>query len=245
MENGPRNTLSAIHRDLGDMRNRELSQMLKQQQRTDSEYTKARAVGKLFNARILASSSKKALIVVLLIAFASSYLMALQGGTLPYIIEHLATIGAELLVSVLSLTAVTVLLYASRMRSGTRRGTLVAVVCIFAALYVYDHGERFEEHGFYNILVFLVIYIPLNVVLATLYVLWMNIHNFPAYFAVATLVFSASICVALHQYRIIFDHGLFGELQYLSNECNWVGPNIPLFDLLPAGTQNFWAGSMH
>ncbi|KAJ2843545.1 hypothetical protein GGI22_007170, partial [Coemansia erecta] len=132
---------------LGDMRNSELGQMLEQQQNTKSEYTRVRAVGNLFNMRILASSPKTALIVVLLIVFVSSYLMALQGGTLVYINEHMGVIGAELLVSVMSLTAVTVLLYASRMRSGTRRGTLVSVACIFAALYVYDHGERFDEHG--------------------------------------------------------------------------------------------------
>ncbi|KAJ1883665.1 hypothetical protein LPJ81_007234, partial [Coemansia sp. IMI 209127] len=187
------------------MRNSELGQMLEQQQSTKSEYTKARAVGNLFNARILASSPKTALIAVLLIAFVSSYLMALQGGTLVYINEHMGVIGAELLVSVLSLTAVTVLLYASRMRSGTRRGTLVAVVCIFAALYVYDHGERFEEHGFYNILVFLAIYIPLNVGLATFYVLWASIDNFLIYFAVASLICGASICVSLRQYSRIYD----------------------------------------
>ncbi|KAJ2550919.1 hypothetical protein EV175_003885 [Coemansia sp. RSA 1933] len=58
------------------------------------------------------------------------------------------------------------------------------------ALYTYDHGERFDEHG---------------------------IHG----------------------------NGLFGKLQDLPGECNWVGPNIPFIDLLPAGTQNFWAGSMH
>ncbi|KAJ2398700.1 hypothetical protein GGI23_003088 [Coemansia sp. RSA 2559] len=157
----------------------------------------------------------------------------------------MGVIGAELLVSVMSLTAVTVLLYASRMRSGTRRGTLVAVACIFAALYAYDHGERFDEHGFYNILVFLAIYIPLNVGLAIFYVLWASIDNFLIYFAVASLVCGASICVSLRQYSRIYGRGLFGKLQYLSNECNWVGPNIPLFDLLPAGAQNFWAGSMH
>ncbi|KAJ2668889.1 hypothetical protein IWW42_004947, partial [Coemansia sp. RSA 1085] len=71
----------------------------------------------------------------------------------------------------MSLTGVTVMLYASRMRTSTRRGTVLLILIIFTALYAYDHGERFERHGFYNLLVFLAIYIPLNLVLALLYAL--------------------------------------------------------------------------
>ncbi|KAJ1735527.1 hypothetical protein LPJ72_001834, partial [Coemansia sp. Benny D160-2] len=171
--------------------------------------------------------------------------MALQGGPLPYIIEHLAAIGIELLVSILSLTGITVLLYAGRMRRGARRNTLLLILCTFGALYVYDHGERFEKHGFYNILVFLTMYVPLNLALGLLYVLWTSIDNFAAYFSVVLLIGCATVCASLVHYRSEFDRGLFGRLQYLPGECNWVGPNIPIVDLFPVGTQNFWAGSMH
>ncbi|KAJ2089812.1 hypothetical protein IW138_003106 [Coemansia sp. RSA 986] len=177
----------------------QLDWMLEQQDNRRNKYTGAITVGKLLKVQFLASIPKTALIAVLLIAFICSYLASLQGGTLIYINEHLGIIGADLLVSVSSLTVVTMLLYASRMRSGTRRGTLILIVCTFAALYMYDHGERFDEHGFYNLLVFMAIYIPLNIALATFYMLW----------------------------------------------CNWVGRNIPFVDLLPAGAQNFWAGSRY
>ncbi|KAJ1665947.1 hypothetical protein EV178_002793 [Coemansia sp. RSA 1646] len=245
MEQKPRSTFPATHAELYDMRNRELDWMLEQQDNRRNKYTGAITVGKLLKVQFLASIPKTALIAVLLIAFICSYLASLQGGTLIYINEHLGIIGADLLVSVSSLTVVTMLLYASRMRSGTRRGTLILIVCTFAALYMYDHGERFDEHGFYNLLVFMAIYIPLNIALATFYMLWVNIDNFLVYFAVAFLVCGISICVLLRHYHRLYDHGLFGKLQLIPGECNWVGRNIPFVDLLPAGAQNFWAGSRY
>ncbi|KAJ2514348.1 hypothetical protein H4217_005806 [Coemansia sp. RSA 1939] len=193
----------------------------------------------------LVGTPKSAAVALLFIIFVVSYVMALQGGPLPYIIEHLAAIGIELLVSILSLTGITVLLYAGRMRRGARRNTLLLIFCTFGALYVYDHGERFEKHGFYNILVFLTMYVPLNLTLGLLYVLWTSIDNFAAYFSVVLLIGCATVCASLVHYRGEFDRGLFGKLQYLPGECSWVGPNIPIVDLFPVGTQNFWAGSMH
>ncbi|KAJ2694279.1 hypothetical protein H4R19_005927, partial [Coemansia spiralis] len=184
-------------------------------------------------------------ISLLLAVCGASYLMALQGGNLVYINEHLGVMGAEILVSVLALTALTVMLYASRMRRGTRRGTALAMMCLVGGFYVYDHGERFEKHGFYNLLVLLAIYIPLNAVLVVLYVLWCRIERFVAYFAVTLVVGSSLTGVALLHYRKVFDHGLYGSLEYTPGECTWAGRNIPFIDLLPAGTQNFWAGSMH
>ncbi|KAJ2162131.1 hypothetical protein GGF46_000873 [Coemansia sp. RSA 552] len=191
------------------------------------------------------SVPRRVYIAVCLAVFVIAYGMALQGGNLVYINEHLGTIGAEVVLSVLSLTAVTVMLYTCRMHRGTRRGTVVLMFCLFAALYVYDHGERFEEHGFYNLLVFLAIYIPLNLVLVTLYTLWCVIENFVVYLAIAVVVGGISVAVSLFHYRLIFDHGLLGSFKYVPGECTWDGRNIPLVDILPAGTQNFWAGSMH
>ncbi|KAJ2857018.1 hypothetical protein J3B02_001276 [Coemansia erecta] len=110
---------------------------------------------------------------------------------------------------------------------------------------MYDHGERFEKHGFYNILVFLAIFIPLNMALAIFYALWCKVENFLVYFTAASFITAIVASVLLVHYRRLFDQGLFGTLQYSSEECNWVGRNIPFVDLLPSGTQNFWAGSMY
>ncbi|KAJ2787833.1 hypothetical protein GGI15_000402 [Coemansia interrupta] len=188
---------------------------------------------------------KPILITILAIVSAFSYVLSLQGGSLVYINEHLSIIGFELVVSVLSLTAITVMLYASRMRQGTRQSTLLLVSGICVVMYTYDHGERFEHHGFYNILVFLAIYVPLNLAIAVFYMLWCKIENFLVYFAVAVAVGGVSTGMTLVHYRRVFDIGLLGRFEYIPGECQWVGRNIPYIDLLPAGTQNFWAGPSH
>ncbi|KAJ2493127.1 hypothetical protein IWW37_000777 [Coemansia sp. RSA 2050] len=131
------------------------------------------------------------------------------------------------------------------MRSNTRRGTLLAIAFIFATLYCYDHGERFERHGFYNLLVFFVIFIPLNLVIALFYVLWCKIGNFLVYFSILLAIGGVSVCVSLVNYRWAFNQGTLGVFQYIPGECQWTGRNIPYIDLLPAGAQNFWAGSMY
>ncbi|KAJ1732149.1 hypothetical protein LPJ61_002182 [Coemansia biformis] len=172
------------------------------------------------------------------------YLLALQGGDLVYINDHLGIMGAEILVSVLALTALTAMLYACRMHSSTRRGAALAIACLVAGFYVYDSGERFEKHGFYNLLVFLAIYIPLNLVFVTLYVLWCRIDNFCTYLLIALAASGAFVGAALVYYRRVFDHGVRGSFGYVPGECTWAGSNIPLIDLLPSGAQNFWAGPM-
>ncbi|KAJ2084228.1 hypothetical protein H4R24_000170 [Coemansia sp. RSA 988] len=188
---------------------------------------------------------KRIYIAILLAVCAISYLLALQGGDLEYVKDHLDKIGLEVVISVLSLTAVIVILYTCKLRSGTRRGVLLFIPCLFAALYIYDHGERFEQHGFYNLLVFLAIFIPLNIALATLYILYIKVKHFTVYFIIALVVGGATTAVSLWHYRKIFDEGIRGALEYNVDECRWVGRNIPFIDLLPTGAQNFWAGLMY
>ncbi|KAJ1891108.1 hypothetical protein LPJ66_007105 [Kickxella alabastrina] len=199
---------------------------------------------RIWQRPLLVQVPKPVAIAALLIVCTVSYLMALQGGDLVYINEHLGVIGAELLVSVLSLTTVTIMLYACRMRNSTRRTVVILMLAILAALYLYDHGERFEHHGLYNLLVFMAIYIPLSLAIAILYTLWCNIKHFPVYFAIALVISGISAGVSLLHYRKIFDQGTLGSFHYIPGECQWAGRNIPVVDLLPAKTQNFWAGSM-
>ncbi|KAJ1923158.1 hypothetical protein GGI09_001667 [Coemansia sp. S100] len=196
-------------------------------------------------ANLLLHVPKSVVVAGLLTIFTASYLLSLQAGNLVYINEHLGIIGVELVVSVISLTVVTVMLYASRMRSNTRRGTLLVIMCISVALYWYDHGERFEHHGFYNLLVFLAIFVPLNVAIALFYVLWCKIDNFIVYFFISLAIGGIAASASLVHYRQVFDQGTLGAFQYTPGECQWTGRNIPFIDLLPAGTQNFWAGSMY
>ncbi|KAJ2452529.1 hypothetical protein EV183_002902, partial [Coemansia sp. RSA 2336] len=198
-----------------------------------------------FVSTALARTSKRTLIAGLLVVFTLAYLLALEGGDLEYVKDRLSVLGAYVLISVISLTGVTVVLYTSRIRASTRRGTVLLVFIIFVALYAYDHGERFEKHGFYNLLVFLAIYIPLNLTLALLYTLWCKVDNFARYFVVTATVGSIAITALLVHYRQVFDLGMRHRFEYIPGECTWAGRNIPFIDLLPAGTQNFWAGSKY
>ncbi|KAJ2907918.1 hypothetical protein GGI21_003407, partial [Coemansia aciculifera] len=195
---------------------------------------------------LLSQVPKSVVLCVLLAIWTVSYLLALQAGDLLFINEHLGVIGAELLVSVGALTVATVMLYSNRrLRSKVRRGAILSILAIFGILYWYDHGERFEKHGFYNLLVFLAIFIPLNTAIGVFYVLWMKIDNFVVYFGVALGISGIGGIASLRYYRHVFDQGTLGELQYLPGECQWVGWNLPFVDLLPSGAQNFWAGSMY
>ncbi|KAJ2083447.1 hypothetical protein H4R24_000827 [Coemansia sp. RSA 988] len=122
---------------------------------------------------------------------------------------------------------------------------VTTVLIIFALLYLYDHGERFEEHGFYNLLVFLLIFIPLNITIAILYTLFSIIPNFVTVFTLTVVGAAFTAALALNHYISIFGDGMLDHLREYPSECRWQGNNYPIFDLLPSGTQNFWAGSMH
>ncbi|KAJ2156618.1 hypothetical protein GGF46_005061 [Coemansia sp. RSA 552] len=175
----------------------------------------------------------------------SSYLLSLQGGDLLFINEHLGILGAEILVSVLSLTAITSMLYMRRLAMRSRRNMAVLTLMLLVLLYVYDHGERFENHGFYNLLVLLLIFIPLNAAIATIYTLFAIVPNFLPIFVLAIAGMACGVVMALRHYMFVFDQGTFDRLHNTPGECSWEGSNYPFVDLLPAGTQNFWAGSMH
>ncbi|KAJ2828425.1 hypothetical protein GGI24_002394, partial [Coemansia furcata] len=71
------------------------------------------------------------------------------------------------------------------------------------------------------------------------------IDNFIVYFFASLAIGGISAGVSLVHYRRVFDQGALSTFQYIPGECQWTGSNIPFIDLLPAGTQNFWAGSMY
>ncbi|KAJ2776702.1 hypothetical protein H4R18_005530 [Coemansia javaensis] len=182
---------------------------------------------------------------VLTVVWVTAYVLSLEGGDLVFINEHLGVFGAEIVVCVLGLTAITAMLYMRRFSPNSRRGMVGLTAGIAMLLYVYDHGERFERHGMYNMLVVAVIYVPLNAAIAALYVLFATVPHFPAIFAVGSLCVAGTATIALRHYMAVFGQGTLDRLRDVPGECSWQGRNYPLVDLLPAGTQNFWAGSMH
>ncbi|KAJ2518366.1 hypothetical protein H4217_003370 [Coemansia sp. RSA 1939] len=172
-------------------------------------------------------------------------MLSLQGGDLLFINENLGIMGVEILISVLSLTAITMMLYMHRLHKKTRRNMLLLTAALLTFMYIYDHGERFEKHGFYNLLVLMLIYVPLNLAISLLYVLFITIPNFAVIFLVAIAIVLCSATIMLRHYMDIFGKGTFDRMHNISGECAWQGNNYPLVDLLPSGTQNFWAGGMH
>ncbi|KAJ2524374.1 hypothetical protein GGI11_000864 [Coemansia sp. RSA 2049] len=172
-------------------------------------------------------------------------MLSLQGGDLLFINENLGIMGVEILISVLSLTAITMMLYMHRLHKKTRRNMLLVTAALLTFMYIYDHGERFEKHGFYNLLVLMLIYVPLNMAISLLYVLFITIPNFAVIFLVAIAIVLCSATIMLRHYMDIFGKGTFDRMRNISGECAWQGNNYPLVDLLPSGTQNFWAGGMH
>ncbi|KAJ2659116.1 hypothetical protein IWW48_003648, partial [Coemansia sp. RSA 1200] len=178
-------------------------------------------------------------------SWVSAYVLSLQGGDLLFINENLGIMGVEILISVLSLTGITMILYMHRLHKKTRRNMLLITVAFLTVMYIYDHGERFEKHGFYNLLVLMLIYVPLNLIISLLYVLFVTIPKFAVIFLVTIVIVLSSTTVMLRHYMDIFGKGTFDRMRNISGECAWQGNNYPLVDLLPSGTQNFWAGGMH
>ncbi|KAJ1664686.1 hypothetical protein EV178_003842 [Coemansia sp. RSA 1646] len=182
---------------------------------------------------------------VLTCVWVSAYIFSLQGGDLLFINENLGIMGTEILVSVFSLTAITMMLYMRRLRTKTRRNMLFVTLALLVFLYVYDHGERFEKHGFYNFLVLLLIFIPLNITISLLYVLFVTVPNFVTILLFTAVIILCGATAILRHYMDIFGNGTFDRMRDIPGECTWQGNNYPLVDLLPPGTQNFWAGGMH
>ncbi|KAJ2548729.1 hypothetical protein EV175_004715, partial [Coemansia sp. RSA 1933] len=80
------------HAELRDISASELDHILGQNDTKGSNPVRVKYICEVLSVWVLANSSKAFLIAALLGIFVSSYLMALQAGPLPFIIEHLAVI---------------------------------------------------------------------------------------------------------------------------------------------------------
>ncbi|KAF9273514.1 hypothetical protein BGZ68_001431 [Mortierella alpina] len=126
----------------------------------------------------------------------------------------------------------------------------LGVAVILLAHKKWDEGESFEAHGAYNMLVFLVIAVPLNVLLQLIILCQrrMNQKTFCRLMVMHVVAASILIVLLLMYYRSIWGNGSHGAHlkhgQFAGTElCEWDGVNLPFVDLLPNHSQNFWAGS--
>jgi hypothetical protein len=112
---------------------------------------------------------------------ASIYLIAyyrgLAGGAhsrdLNWISRHIPVIGFNIALSMAAFTvAVWTLLLPTAMSRQARWGSGVGLVGCHLIYLLYDGGQDFQYHGFYNWMVFLLMWVPVNMVLVSLYGLW-------------------------------------------------------------------------
>ncbi|OUM59396.1 hypothetical protein PIROE2DRAFT_15088 [Piromyces sp. E2] len=120
----------------------------------------------------------------------------------------------------------------------------IEILSLFAFL-IYDHGELFDHHGFYNFLLFILYIIIFDGFALTLYI-WSRIAGFKKFliqFIIINTIISTITVTRLIHYKSIWDRGLLNKkIESGDNLCEVERP-LPWFDLFPKGFQNFWTGS--
>ncbi|KAF9437026.1 hypothetical protein BGZ76_002227, partial [Entomortierella beljakovae] len=196
------------------------------------------------NIRILA-------IVNLTSLFSWFYLEALAGGDIEWVKDHLSFLGANLILSVLCLTAALTLITLTPMSRVFSNFLFVGIAIVVVALKKWDEGESFEQHGSYNMLVFLVIVIPLNGLIQLILFMRRIMSTQQFYRIMSRTIVGGSIIstLLLMYYHSIWGvgsngaHLMHGQL-HGTTLCEWQGLNIPVVDLLPNYIQNFWTGRL-
>ncbi|KAM4064056.1 sulfatase domain-containing protein [Hirsutella rhossiliensis] len=185
---------------------------------------------------------------LLVLAFSAAsvhfYLLSLTGGDLEWIKQHMGTLGVELVLSVLLYSAAITLVYTLRLPRAWRLVLGVILVVKLALVRAADRGESFARHGNYNMILFVVLAVPLNLVVFATVLLYRSTRHFwriAGAFVVSLLLLTS---VSLVRQRARWRAGFLGRgYQPDAAACRFPEPNWPFIDLLPAGAQNFWTGS--
>ncbi|KAF9433724.1 hypothetical protein BGZ76_009057, partial [Entomortierella beljakovae] len=189
------------------------------------------------------------IIINLISLFSWFYLQALAGGDIEWVKDHLSFLGTNLILSVTCFTLALTLIMLTPMSRPVAYSFFAIIGLVLYILKRWDDGESFQQHGAYNMLVFLVISIPLNGLIQL--ILFLHRSMSPKRFKrlMATNIISNTIItlLLLTYYRSIWGSGangahlIHGELNG-TPLCEWQGSNIPFVDLLPNHIQNFWTG---
>ncbi|KAF9101415.1 hypothetical protein BGX27_011491 [Mortierella sp. AM989] len=190
-------------------------------------------------------------IINLISLFSWFYLEALAGGDIEWVKDHLSFLGANLVLSVVCFTLALSLIMLTPMSRTFSNCMFACMGLVLFALKKWDEGESFQQHGAYNMLVFLVISIPLNGLIQL--ILFMQRTMAPNKFrrVMTTNIVGNIIVVTL---TLIYYHSIWGNgangAHLIHGEingtqlCEWGGSNIPFVDLLPNHIQNFWTGRL-
>ncbi|KAF8926164.1 hypothetical protein EDD21DRAFT_371971 [Dissophora ornata] len=190
-------------------------------------------------------------IVILISLFSLFYVEALAGGDIEWVKDNLSTLGVNLVLSVLCLTAALTMIVLTPMSSFFAGSLFSGVAVILYALKKWDDGESFEAHGAYNMLVFLVISVPLNGLIQSILFCQrkMNPSKFRRFMTMNVMGTTILTTLLLMYYHSVWGSGAHGSHLMHGNLagtelCEWDGINIPIVDLLPNYVQNFWTGQL-
>lgn len=189
-----------------------------------------------------------AAVLVLTSLWVYLYSGSLVGGDLHTVIGQLGRIGACFFSAVACfLAAIYVAVFSPSIPVRTRVSLLALIVASWNLMFLYDHGGNLRHHGAYNMLVFVVFVIPAVALAGVEYGLWRMVgwRKLVAVHLPIFTVGAVAATVSLHKANHFWDRGFRGErmLPFSNQICQPVDRGLPWVDILPAGTQNFWAGT--
>ena len=190
------------------------------------------------------------------------YLLALWPAPTPRIMNRrLGKIGALIVLSVLLFSAQLWLAFVKR---ATLRGWVCSCllqITTVATWYIYDSGNVLASHGAYNLLVFLLIFIPANFLVAVIYFWYYTAvgsgktrgrpSRFWKQFIAVLLVGGIIFGYVAREKNDKLKYGFFGKAipcsssereQGLCGACQWEG-GTPWFDMLPVRQNIFTVSS--
>ncbi|EZG68904.1 putative transmembrane protein [Gregarina niphandrodes] len=135
-------------------------------------------------------------------------------------------------------------LYMSGYTKGHRNGLLLLNVAALLFLALYDRGVDFEHHGSFNLLIFLILFVPINVIVGAV-ILWyrsMSTRLFLQSFASVLTLILVVVGLRLHIMKQRSQVGFFGQTILRDDELCEIPVATPYFDVLPQRAQTFWTG---
>ncbi|KAF9582030.1 hypothetical protein BGW38_000749 [Lunasporangiospora selenospora] len=181
-------------------------------------------------------------IVILISLFSWLYLEALAGGDIEWVKNHLSSLGVHLTLSILCLTLALSLIVIWQIPRPFAISLAVGMAVILYALKRWDDGESFEMHGAYNMLVFLVVAVPLNLLIQSIICCHRKMsptrfRRFISMSVIGTMVLTTMFLLYFHS---IWGNGangarlLYGQVPVIGASehsrllCEWDGYNIPI-----------------
>ncbi|KAI8594186.1 hypothetical protein BDZ88DRAFT_402879 [Geranomyces variabilis] len=188
------------------------------------------------------------------------YGLALEGRHTPEEMNVLiGKLGVLMLTAELCLSSL-LWQFSLHLRQWPRRLALMSIPLNLYLWYLYDHGNILEEHGAFNMLIFFMIGVPVNLVILILYV-WQRAagtwKRFATQFIIFWIIFVTYNYFALRRFAKLLDVGFWGRTGQSAcasiagaadaghcyrEQCVWDKPS-PWQDLLPV-PQNFFLGPM-